>query len=70
MLKHKENIKDHGKESQSKFCRISKNWAPVIVVVRDKDHLKYTKWASGEIQQDISYTPAHSTFTPRQEKLK
>ena len=64
MLQHKENIKNHREEPQSKFCRISKNGAPVIIVPRDENHLNNAEGATSKIQQDIPNAPSNCTLTP------
>jgi len=64
MLKHEEHVKNDGEESKSKLGWVTKNAAPIIIVVSNEDHLEYTEGSTGEIEDDVPNAPAHSAFAP------
>ena len=41
VLEHEEYIKSYGEEAQAELCRVSEQRAPVIIVVRDQEHLEH-----------------------------
>ena len=41
VLEHEEYIKSYGEKSKTEFGRVSKQRAPVIIVVRDQEHLEH-----------------------------
>ena len=41
VLEHEEYIKSHREESETELCGISEQRAPVIIVVRDQEHLEH-----------------------------
>ena len=49
MLEHEEDVEDHREETETKLCWITKDSGPIIIVVRDENHLNYAEGTSGEI---------------------
>lgn len=46
VLEYKENVKQNGKEAETKLCNIAKEDRPVVCVVRLQRHLKNAKRAA------------------------
>jgi len=58
MLEHEENVEEDGEEAEAEFCRVTEDRTPIIVVVRDDEHLSHTESSSGEVKQDVPDAPA------------
>ena len=65
MLNNKQNIKQDWEETKSELGRVPKDGIPVIVIIADENHLEDGESSTGEIQQDVTNTPANCTLTPK-----
>ena len=63
VLEHEKYIKGYGEESQSELCGVSEQRAPIIIVVRDQEHLKHTQCSSREVEEDVPDAPANGAFS-------
>ena len=64
VLEHEENVEYDREEPEPKLGGVSKQAAPVIIVVGDEEHLKHAEAAAREVQQDVADTPANSALPP------
>ena len=57
MLEHKKDIKHDGKEAEPQLGGVTKEGAPVVVVVGDDKHLADAEDASSEVEHYVAYAP-------------
>ena len=62
VLHHEEDVKGDREESQSELGRVSEQGSPVIIVVRDHEHLEHAESAACEVQQDVPNAPSDGAF--------
>jgi len=64
VLENEENVKQDGEQAKTKLGRISEDGTPVIVVVRNQEHLQYAERSSCKVENDISNAPSRSALPP------
>ena len=64
MLDNEEYIKQYWEKAKPKLGWISKDGAPIVVVITDEDHLQDGEGAPGKVQQDVTDAPAHGALSP------
>ena len=63
VLEHEKYIKSYREESQTELGRVSEQRAPIIIVVRDQEHLEHAECSSCEVEEDVPDTPTNGTFS-------
>ena len=58
MLEHEKDIKHDGKKAEPQFGGVTKEGAPIIIVVGDDKHLADAEDASGEVEHDVADAPS------------
>ena len=62
VLEHEENVEYDREEPEPKLGGVSKQAAPVVIVVGDEEHLEHAEAATCEVQEDVANTPANSAL--------
>ena len=58
MLDHEEDVENHREQTQAKLGGVAEDGAPVVVVVREDEHLRDGQSAASEVQKDVANAPA------------
>ena len=62
VLNDEENVKTDRRKSQTKFCEIARNRAPIVAVVGVEKNLAHAQEPTSEVQQYVAYAPARGAF--------
>jgi len=65
MLENEKYVKEDREKTKSELGWISEDGTPVIVVVRNQEHLEDAEEASGEVEKDIADAPSRSALPPK-----
>ena len=63
VLEHEEYIESYGEESETELCGVSKQRAPIVIVVGDQKHLEHAQSSSCEVEEDVPDAPTNCTFS-------
>lgn len=62
VLRDEQDVEQDGEEAETELGRVPEDGSPVVVVVADEEHLEDGERPAGEVEEDVTDTPANSTL--------